>query len=399
MITRWIVKQLFPEFGKAMHEKEKINSKLPHVGTTIFTVMSKLATENQAINLAQGFPNFPIDENLVRYLHESIDSDCHQYMPMPGFTPLLLAIAEKIRQSYQRAVDPQTELLVSAGATQGIFTSIQALVQPNDEVVILDPAYDCYDPAVVLAGGIPIHVPLQDNYRVDWNAIDAAVTSKTRLLIINNPHNPSGTVWENTDFEGLAQIMLKNPKVLLLSDEVYEYITFDKPHRSLNHYPELFERSILVSSFGKTFHITGWKIGYLLAPAYIMSEIKKVHQFNVFCVNSPAQFALSKYLNEVNHLSLGSFYKAKRDLFRSLLEKSRFKLLPCEGTYFQVADFSDISDKDDVTFCKWLTEEHGVAAIPLSVFNEDKSDRKHIRFCFAKDDSTLIQASEKLCKI
>lgn len=382
-----------------MSEQKKYTSKLPHVGTTIFTVMSKLAQTHQAINLAQGFPNFPIDPLLQKHLHDSIESDCHQYMPMPGYSPLLVAISEKIRQSYQRTVDPQTELLVTAGATQGIFTVIQALIHAHDEVVILDPAYDCYDPAVVLAGAKVVHVPLQNDYRVNWSAVDDAMTTKTRLLITNNPHNPSGSVWEEADFEALRRIMKKHPELLLLSDEVYEYITFEKPHLSVNHYSELHERSILVSSFGKTFHITGWKIGYLLAPEPLLNEIKKVHQFNVFSVNSLAQFTLARYLQEVDHLSLGNFYKEKRDLFSSLLEKSRFKLLPCEGTYFQVADYSAISNLDDTSFCKWLTEKHGVASIPLSVFNEDKKDRKHIRFCFAKDEQTIIKASELLCKI
>lgn len=374
-------------------------SKLPHVGTTIFTVMSRLASEYGAVNLSQGFPNFPIDQRLVELLRESAAAECHQYQPMAGNPVLLRRVAEQIALSYKRTVNPESELLVTAGATQAIFTSIMALIKAGDEVLVLDPAYDCYDPAVVLAGGKAIHVPLNNEYLVDWSRVEASLSHRTRMLIVNNPHNPSGRVWQSSDFEALKQLLKKFPEMVLLSDEVYEYITFGSGHHSVNSIPELRERAIIVSSFGKTFHITGWKIGYLVAPENLMLEIRKVHQFNVFSVNSVAQHALSAYLAAVDHLHLGTFYQEKRDLFRSLMAASRFTLLPCEGTYFQVADYSAISDENDVEFCKRMVLEFGVAAIPLSVFNADQNDRKHIRFCFAKTDETIINATDRLCKI
>lgn len=374
-------------------------SKLPKVGTTIFSVMSKLAAETGAINLSQGFPNFPVDPELTNHLKKIADQEFHQYMPMPGYPRLLFTISETIRKSYSRFVDPESEILVSAGATQGIFTTIMALVKSGSEVVILDPSYDCYDPAVILAGGRPVHVALNSDFTVSWNEIEKAINPDTSLLIINNPHNPSGRIWLEEDFVRLEALMQKYPDLLLLSDEVYEYITFEKKHISINTREKLTERSIIVSSFGKTFHITGWKVGYLVAPKNLLSEIKKVHQFNVFSVNSIAQATLADYLVDKDVSSLGDFYREKRDLFQALLAKSRFKLLPCEGTYFQVADFSDISDESDIDFCKRMTEKHGVAAIPVSVFNADQRDNKLIRFCFAKDDQTLINAGKKLCRI
>lgn len=374
-------------------------SKLPKVGTTIFSVMSKLAAETGAINLSQGFPNFPVDPELTNHLKKIADQEFHQYMPMPGYPRLLFTISETIRKSYSRFVDPESEILVSAGATQGIFTTIMALVKSGSEVVILDPSYDCYDPAVILAGGRPVHVALNSDFTVSWNEIEKAINPDTSLLIINNPHNPSGRIWLEEDFVRLEALIQKYPDLLLLSDEVYEYITFEKKHISINTREKLTERSIIVSSFGKTFHITGWKVGYLVAPKNLLSEIKKVHQFNVFSVNSIAQATLADYLVDKDVSSLGDFYREKRDLFQALLAKSRFKLLPCEGTYFQVADFSDISDESDIDFCKRMTEKHGVAAIPVSVFNADQRDNKLIRFCFAKDDQTLINAGKKLCRI
>ena len=376
-----------------------LNSKLPNVGTTIFTVMSKLANEHNAINLSQGFPNFPVDEKLLEIVEKAAFENVHQYMPMPGSPELLDQISALIKRSYGRTITPGEELIVTAGATQAIFTAITALVDRGDEVVILDPSYDCYDPAIRLAGGSPVHVRLDDKFMPDWDKINNAISEKTKMLIINNPHNPSGRIWSKDDMSQLEKLASRWKNLLVLSDEVYEYITFEQKHLSVHLYPSLFDKAISVSSFGKTFHITGWKIGYITAPQKLMNEIKKVHQFNVFSVNSLAQFALSEYLKVKDPSDLGSFYHQKQQLFKSQMKKSRFKLLPCEGTYFQTADYSQISDQSDVEFCRSLTIDHGVAAIPFSVFNEDQNDQKVIRFCFAKDDETLIKATEKLCAI
>ena len=374
-------------------------SKLPHVGTTIFTTMSKLAIENNAINLSQGFPNFPVDPVLTSILEKNASGNTHQYAPMQGNSMLLSEVSKLIKRSYGRTVAENDELLITAGATQAIFTILMALVYNGDEVVILDPSYDCYEPSVLLAGGKPIRVPLNNEFLPDWERINKAVNSKTKLIITNNPHNPSGRTWQESDILQLEQIAEKHPQLLILSDEVYEYITFENKHISVHSRPKLVDRSIVVSSFGKTFHITGWKIGYLVAPKKIMNEIKKVHQFNVFSVNSVAQQSLADYLTVTDVTTLGTFYQQKRDLFRNLMEKSKFQLLPCEGTYFQTADYSQISNEADVQFCERLTKEHGVATIPISVFNSDQKDNKIIRFCFAKDDKTLTKAAELLCKI
>jgi methionine aminotransferase len=374
-------------------------SKLPSVGTTIFTVMSKMAAEYGAINLSQGFPNFPIDPTLQNILAEKASENVHQYAPMAGNPELIGGISKLIFSHYGRTINESTEVLVTAGATQALFTAIQALVKADEEVIILDPCYDCYDSAVILAGGKPVHISLKDDFTPDWELIEQKINSKTRILLLNNPHNPSGKVLDENHIERLEELMEKNPQLLLLSDEVYEFITFEKPHISVHTRRSIRERSIIVSSFGKTFHITGWKIGYLIAGEQWMREIKKVHQFLVFCVNSPAQAALAAYLNVANTHLLGQFYHQKRDLFRKLMTPSKFILLPSEGSYFQVADYSAISGEPDVEFCKRLVLDHGVAAIPLSVFNADGKDRKLIRFCFAKTDETLIEASEKLCKI
>lgn len=374
-------------------------SKLPAVGTTIFSVMSKLAVEHKAINLSQGFPNFPIDATLKKIYQKTIDLDVHQYAPMPGNQKLLFQIAQLIQRQYQRTVNFESQILVTAGATQGIFSVIQALVEHNDEVVVLDPCYDCYDPAIVLAGGKPIHISLTNEYLPDWQKINDAISDKTKMLIINNPHNPSGRIWQEADFQSLESIMESYPKLILLSDEVYEFITFEQKHISVHGRSKIADRTIIVSSFGKTFHITGWKMGYLVAPEKHMIEIKKVHQFLVFSVNSVAQETLARYLEVVDVNQLGSFYQEKRDLFRNLLTKSRFQLLPSEGTYFQVASYAEISDESDIDFTQRLVKEFGVATIPISVFNQSAKDIKHIRFCYAKTDETLIQAAEKLCKI
>ena len=376
-----------------------LTSKLPNVGTTIFTVMSKMASDYNAINLSQGFPNFPIDPVLVELLQRKASESIHQYNPMAGNSNLMIEIGTLIQRSYARIVTVQDELLITAGATQAIFTTIQALVGSGEEVVILDPSYDCYESPIVLAGGIPKRVSLNDEFLPDWNLINATVNEKTKLIITNNPHNPSGRIWTESDMKELENLLNKHPNLLVLSDEVYEYITFENKHLSVHANEFLRSRSIVVSSFGKTFHITGWKIGYLVAPEFIMNEIKKVHQFLVFCVNSVAQNVLADYLPLVKTENLGGFYQEKRDFFKERIQSSRFELMPCEGTYFQVASYQAISEESDIDFTKRLVAEFGVATIPLSVFNSDLKDRKMIRFCFAKDDETLIQATDRLCKI
>jgi methionine aminotransferase len=376
-----------------------LTSKLPNVGTTIFTVMSKMAVDHNAINLSQGFPNFPVDPILIDLLKQKASDNIHQYNPMAGNPLLMNEIGLLIERSYARTVSVQDELLITAGATQAIFTTIQALIHRNDEVIILDPSYDCYESPIVLSGGIPKRIPLNESFLPDWELINSTVNEKTKLIITNNPHNPSGRIWTESDMKELESLLHKYPNLLVLSDEVYEYITFEQKHLSVHANEFLRNRSIVVSSFGKTFHITGWKIGYLVAPEFIMIEIKKVHQFLVFCVNSVAQNVLAEYLPLVKTENLGGFYQEKRDFFRELMQASRFELMPCEGTYFQVASYESISDEQDIDFTKRLVTEFGVATIPLSVFNADLKDRKMIRFCFAKDNDTLIQATERLCKI
>jgi methionine aminotransferase len=374
-------------------------SKLQHIGTSIFTVMSQMANEHQAINLSQGFPNFSVDKRLTDIISRLATENVHQYTPMSGFPPLLDKIAKLTQQSYQRAVSPKDEILITAGATEGIFAAIQALVYANDEVIILDPSYDCYEAPILLSNAKPIRVSLKNDFTPNWEMIQAAANEKTKLIIINNPHNPTGKTWNEEDFIQLEKLVDAFPKLIVLSDEVYEYITFELPHISVHHRPKLWNRSISISSFGKSFHITGWKIGYVIAPELLMKEIKKVHQFLVFSVNSISQVAISEYLDIVDVYGLGSFYQQKRDFFRNLLKETKLELLPCEGTYFQVASYAKISDEDDLAFTKRLVTEFGVATIPISTFYVDGKDTKCIRFCFAKDDATLIQAAERLMKL
>lgn len=360
--------------------------------------MSALAQECGAINLAQGFPNFEIDSALQDSLIEAANDNAHQYAPMAGLVSLREQIAKLIAQQYSRTIDI-SEILVTAGATQAIFTTIQALVHAGEEVVILDPSYDCYEAPVLLSGATPVRLPLQSNFKPDWNLISAHVSSRTRMLIINNPHNPSGTIWDESDFLALECLLAEHPNLLLLSDEVYEFIAFSDVHQSIHQRALIRDRAIVVSSFGKTFHITGWKLGYLVCSAELMREIHKVHQFLVFSVNSVAQHALASYLNKVDVASLSEFYRNKRDLFRSGMAQSRFELLPSQGSYFQVASYSNISTEPDTDFCIRLAKDYGVAAIPLSVFNANSEDRHLIRFCYAKTDDTLRAAIEMLCKI
>lgn len=371
-------------------------SKFPNTGTTIFTVMTQLANQYGAINLSQGFPNFPVDELLKDIVAKRAQEEIHQYLPMSGLASLLEKIAVLTLQSYGRNVAPTTEILITAGATQGIFTSIQALVHKGEEVIILDPSYDCYEAPILLCDAKPVRIALNDDYTPDWEAIGDAMNPNTRMIIINNPHNPSGKTWNESDFLTLEKLLDLHPEVILLSDEVYEYITFENAHISVHQRPKLQGRSISISSFGKSFHITGWKIGYAIAPERLMIEIKKVHQFLVFSVNSLAQYAINDYLDVVTVSELAGFYQQKRDFFRRLLEQTPLKLLACEGTYFQTASYASVSDLNDVAFTKRLVVDQGIAAIPLSVFRADKNDLKHIRFCFAKDLVTLESAGEKL---
>lgn len=374
-------------------------SKLPNIGTTIFTVMSQMATEHNAINLSQGFPNFPVDKRLTDILARLVTENVHQYMPMSGFPPLLEKIACLTQQSYKRTVNPKDEILITAGATEGIFATIQALVNANEEVIILDPSYDCYEAPILLSNAKPIRIALNDDFTPNWKTIWDQTNKKTKLIIINNPHNPTGKTWTASDFDQLEKLVDSFPNLLVLSDEVYEYITFEQAHISIHNRPKLWNRSITISSFGKSFHITGWKIGYVIAPEHLIKEIKKVHQFLVFSVNSISQVAISEYLDSVDVNCLGSFFQQKRDFFRKLLKDTKLKLLPCEGTYFQVASYANISNEDDLNFTKRLVTEFGVATIPLSPFYANGKDSKCIRFCFAKDDETLIKAAERLMKL
>ena len=374
-------------------------SKLPHIGTSIFTVMSQMATEHNAINLSQGFPNFPVDKRLIDIFALLASENVHQYSPMSGYPPLLEKIAKLTQKSYRRIVNNKSEILITAGATEGIFAAIQALVNANEEVIILDPSYDCYEAPILLSNAKPIRVALNDDFTPNWENINAATNENTKLIIINNPHNPTGKTWTSADFDQLEKLVDSFSNLIVFSDEVYEYITFEQPHISIHNRQKLWNRSITVSSFGKSFHITGWKIGYVIAPEHLMKEIKKVHQFLVFSVNSISQVAISEYLDIVDVHRLGNFYQQKRDFFRNLLKENKLQLLPCEGTYFQVASYANISSEDDFTFTKRLVTEFGVAAIPISPFYADGRDTKCIRFCFAKDDATLIQAAERLIKL
>lgn len=376
-----------------------MESKLPLVGTTIFTKMSLMAAENKAINLAQGFPNYPIDAQLQNLISEHSAYDVHQYAPMQGNVILRQEIAQLINTKYKCKIDPIDNILITAGATQGIFTTIQALVAAGEEVIILDPSYDCYEVPILLVGGSPIHISLDEKFRPDWQKINDSVSSKTKMIIINSPHNPSGILWEESDMLLLVELVKKHPKLIVLSDEVYEFITFEKQHVSAAFNEILRERSVIVSSFGKTFHVTGWKVGYLTAPKALLTEIIKVHQYLVFSVNSLTQSVLAAYLPKSNIEQLGQFYKEKRDTFREALSGSRFTLLPCEGAYFQLASYSAISNKSDIDFCEELTKKHGVAAIPVSAFYSNKFDQQLVRFCFAKDNETILKATQLLCAI
>ncbi|CAL2080711.1 Methionine aminotransferase [Tenacibaculum sp. 190524A02b] len=374
-------------------------SKLPNTTTSIFSVMSQLANEHNAINLSQGFPNFPVDGRLLDISKRLLTTNIHQYPPMIGVSSLLEKIALLTQKYYQRKLNINSELLITSGATQGIYTAINALVGNEDEVIILDPSYDSYEPSVLVAGGKPVRISLNDDYSPNFNRIASAITTKTKLIIINNPHNPTGKIWNEKDFEDLEIILDKYPQILLLSDEVYEYISFKHPHISVNTRPKLVDKTIIVSSFGKSLHVTGWKVGYLVAPKFLMKEIKKVHQFLIYSITSTAQYVISEYLDLVDFNEIATMYDSKRRLFQDLLRKSRFEVLPSEGTYFQIVSYKSISNKNDVEFAKELITEHGIASIPISVFYKDANDKKMLRFCFAKTDETLLSAATKLAKI
>ncbi len=384
-------------------------SKLPAVGTTIFTVMSNLAAERSAVNLGQGFPDFDCDPALVQSVSDAMLRGLNQYPPMTGVPVLRAAIADKLRNWHGphggRDYDANTEITITAGATQAIITAVLAVVRPGDEVIVLDPCYDSYVPNIELAGGHAIRVALTPgSFRPDFARIQAALSKRTRAIIINTPHNPSATVWSHADMLAL-QALLAPTEVLLISDEVYEHMVFDaREHHSAARYPGLAARAFIVSSFGKTYHVTGWKIGFIAAPSSLSAEFRKVHQFNVFTVNTPVQYGMAQYMADARpYLELPAFYQHKRDLFRAGLARTRFRLLPCEGSYFQCVDISELAVPErqlgEAQFCKWLTTEIGVAAIPLSAFYGDGFDQNVIRFCFAKKDDTLASALGRLASL
>ena len=385
-------------------------SRLPKVGTTVFTVMSALANEHQAINLGQGFPDFPCDRELITHVNDAMLADHNQYPPMIGIADLRNGIAKKIQDLYGHHYDAEAEVTITAGGTQGIMTAILACVTPGDEVIIIEPAYDSYRPSIDLAGGKTIAISLQvardqdgrvAAYEIPWDALANAITDKTRLIIINTPHNPTGMVWDKHDLDRLATLV-RNTSALILSDEVYEHMVYDgAKHQSVASHPELAARSFLISSFGKTYHVTGWKVGYVAAPAALTREFRKVHQFNVFTVNTPMQYGLAAHLSNANHyLNLPGFYQAKRDFFKTGLSKTQFKLLPTPGTYFQCVDYTNLNIPEaklsEAEFCKWLTTQVGVAAIPVSAFYDQPTESGVIRFCFAKQEQTLTKALQRL---
>ena len=378
-----------------------LQTKLPAVGTTIFTVMSALATEHKAVNLGQGFPDFNCDPALINHVTTAMQGGLNQYPPMAGVPSLREAVAEKVKVMSGQSYDSTSEITITAGATQAIITAILAIAHPGDEVIVLEPCYDSYVPSIELAGGIVVRVPLTPRtFRPDFGKIAAAITPKTRAILINSPHNPSGIVWSREDMLKLQDILAPT-NAFLISDEVYEHMVFDgQDHMSAARFPGLAARAFIVSSFGKTYHVTGWKVGYVAAPAPLTTEFRKVHQFNVFTVNTPVQHGLAAHMADATrYTELPAFYQRKRDLFRDGLAKTKFKLLPSEGSFFQCVDMSDVSDLSEADFCQWLTKEVGVAAIPLSAFYADGFDQRVVRFCFAKQEETLNLALTRLAKL
>jgi len=379
----------------------KIKSKLPGVGVTIFTQMSQLAMEHDAVNLSQGFPDFDVNPKLASLVKEYMDKGFNQYAPMQGIPVLRERIREKVLNLYGANYDPDTEITVTSGGTEALFAAITAVVNPGDEVIVLEPAYDSYVPAILLSKGIPVFLKMKyPDYHIDWDEVKDAITDKTRLIILNSPHNPTGAVLTPRDMESLINIVARTD-IMILSDEVYEHIVFDGiEHQSMCRYPELKERSFVVSSFGKTYHTTGWKVGYCLAPKALSKELQRVHQYLTFSTITPVQLAFADIMEQVDlYLGLADFYQKKRDCFLDLIAGSRFKPMPCHGTYFQMMDYSDISDEADNSFARRMTIEHGVAAIPPSSFYHEKDDHRVLRFCFAKKDETLKEAAGVLCRI
>lgn len=378
-----------------------ITSKLPRVGTTIFTTMSKLAQEHNAINLSQGFPDFSCSEELVELVNKSMLKGYNQYAPMPGVMGLREIIAEKTEELYSIKYNPETEITITSGATQAIYTAISAFIKEDDEVIIFEPAYDCYEPAIELNGGKTIYLQLNPlDYSINWEEVKKRINHHTKMIIINSPHNPTGSILSASDLSKLEKIT-KNTDIIILSDEVYEHIIFDGyEHQSVARFPKLAERSFIISSFGKTFHTTGWKVGYCMASSELMAEFRKVHQFIVFSANTPIQYALAEFLKKKkNYTELGSFYQKKRDYFNSLIKNSKFTLAPSAGTYFQLLKYNAISKERDTDFAIRLTKEYGIASIPISVFYHKAVNNNVLRFCFAKQDETLEKAAEILCRI
>jgi methionine aminotransferase len=379
-----------------MNYPNLIGSKLPNVGTTIFTVMSKLAADNGAINLSQGFPDFNCDEELVKLVNKHMSAGLNQYAPMAGLLPLREVIAEKTKELYSCSYDPETEITITSGATQAIFTAITAIVKEDDEVIIFEPAYDCYQPAIELNGGKTIFLQLKaPRYYIDWDEVKKMINHRTKMIIINTPHNPTGSVLSADDMKMLEKLV-SNTDIVILSDEVYEHIIFDgQKHQSAARFPKLAERSFIISSFGKTYHTTGWKIGYCLAPKNLMAEFRKVHQFLVFCTNTPIQHALVEFMKKKEHyLQLGDFYQKKRDYFISLISNSKFEFNKAAGTYFQLLNYKKISSEKDTDFAQRLTKQAKLAAIPISVFYHEPVNNYVLRFCFAKKEETLEKAAE-----
>jgi methionine aminotransferase len=379
----------------------QLRPKLPDVGTTIFAVMCKLSNEYGAINLSQGFPDFPVSEELVGLVEQYMKKGFNQYAPIYGIQPLREELCRKIKELYSASYHPEKEINITSGATQAIYTAVAAVVNPGDEVIIFTPAYDSYAPTVEVHGGKAVYSKLKaPEYNVNWDEASTLINSRTRMIIINSPHNPTGSILSLEDMQQLEKLT-RNTDIIILSDEVYEHIIFDgAQHQSLMRFPGLVERSFVVFSFGKTFHSTGWKMGYCLAPENLMKEFRSIHQFIVYCCNTPVQYALSDFLkNKDNYLGISSLYEKKRDVFISLIKESRFKFSPSQGSYFQLLDYSDITDEKDTDFAVRMTKENRVASIPVSVFYPDVFDQKVLRFCFAKQEETLEKAAEILCKI
>ena len=385
---------------------KSIDSKLPNVGTTIFTVMSQMAADTDAINLSQGFPSFEPPQDLIDRISFHLNNGANQYAPMAGVPPLRQAIASKTQRVQARSIDDELEVTTCCGATEGLFCAIQAVVRTGDEVIVFDPAYDSYEPAITLAGGITRHLPLRINdngsdFSIDWQRLNDCINAKTRLIILNFPHNPTGAILTDADLDKLAEAV-RDSDCYLLSDEVYEHIVFDgESHRSLLSHDELWQRTMVISSFGKTFHATGWKLGYCIAPAFLSAEFRKVHQFVTFSISTPVQYGIADFLvsNPEFYENLAAFYQEKRDLFCKLLDNSRFKLMPARSTFFQILDYSEISDELDLDLAQQWTRDKGVASIPLSVFCEKPFTGSRLRFCFAKDDATLKAAAQILCEL